>query len=417
MNPILRILGMLVAAVFWMIAGGLALFGLAMALTLGIMPLFIYFTPALALLLLVVFGAAMQRVRRRRAAIILTYLEQAVRLNLPLTPMLEAAQRSERGATARHLGELHASLADGVPMSDAVAAHVPAVSERSVGLLAAAERIGRLPAVLHRLLRHDRDHRLRDTPEASLAWSYGVVVLLFTLAVFGGAAIFVGPKFTEIFDDFDVAMPWVTQVTLDLAIRYGPPLVLIAMVGALAVAGRAVWSVFHSAEPTPPPWAPVTDRLVWALPVARAVVRDRGLADACEVISEALRAGAPMHEAAREAAGLPVNTVLCGRLRRFAERLTQGESLRDAAKGAALPRLMVGLLGTAEASADAQRVFAFLTRYYTGRFSRAAELARAGLMPAVVLVLAVGVGWIVLSMFLPLVRLIESTNIYHQGVM
>src|SRR5687768_4859267 len=59
-----------------------------------------------AILILLAVAFMYRAARRSRAMTILGYLEQATRLNLPLPDMLLAAERAERGATARWLGRL-----------------------------------------------------------------------------------------------------------------------------------------------------------------------------------------------------------------------------------------------------------------------------------------------------------------------
>src|SRR3954452_12509126 len=54
--------------------------------------------------------------RKRRAAIVLSYLEQAVRLNLPLPRFLTAAAASEDAVTGRRLIALRDRLEVGSPL-------------------------------------------------------------------------------------------------------------------------------------------------------------------------------------------------------------------------------------------------------------------------------------------------------------
>src|SRR5690348_8233388 len=89
-------------------------------------------------------------IRRRRAAMTLAYLEQAVRLNLPISRMLRAAQQSEKGTLHVRLAALRDLIDSGYPIGVALESAVPEVPDRETALIESAERVGRLPQSLAR---------------------------------------------------------------------------------------------------------------------------------------------------------------------------------------------------------------------------------------------------------------------------
>src|SRR5688572_28024994 len=89
--------------------------------------------------------------------------------------------------------------------------------------------------------------------------------------------------------------------------------------------------------------------------------------------------------------------------------MRQGADTADAAKAARLPDLLVGLLRTA-AGADMAELLRFVARYYDGRFSRGVVLLRAALVPAAAIGTGVPVCLFVLSLYLPLIRLIDGMS-------
>jgi type IV pilus assembly protein PilC len=222
------------------------------------------------------------------------------------------------------------------------------------------------------------------------------------------------PKFEGLFRDYKIEIPAITHfITLLWFYVIGPLGVIVALL-TLLVTGRM------AAEAVVPVFARVNfgaagelpELLAWWTPVARGVVRNRGLADVCHVLADAAAAGRPMHAALRDAALLGVNVVLRRRLRRWAEGVEQGAPLAEAARDAGMPRLACGMLATTSArgAADAPATFEFLARYYDGRFSRAAALIEAAMVPAMVFVFAFLVGSVVLGLFLPLIDLINRVT-------
>lgn len=396
--------------VFWLVGGLLAL--VVIAAPLAIMPVFGWILgPVGALLLLLVIARSARRARRNRGAMILNYLKQAVNLNLPIPPMLAAVQVGGSGALGERLRQVCEALEEGRSIGETLRTEVPEVPARMVDLISAGERIGRLPAVLERVTTNERAATHAYTYGPILGWNYGIVLILFLTLVLSGLGYFIMPKYVVIFEDFDVPLPWQTVLTFDVLRQFSMPILILVSVVVLSVAAWGLQQSLHGIEGADRPWRGLTDRLLWLTPVARTAVRDRGLGDACGLIAEALRAGDSLESAVYEAGELRTNAVLRGRLQWYGDELQAGRPLRDAAERARLPKLMVGMLATGQAVSEPAQVFEFLSRYYTSRFSRLATLLRASVLPVTVMSIAVLVGWVVFSMMMPLVVLIQDATL------
>ena len=103
-----RLMRALLLAPIILVVAGICLVLLVVVTPLGIVGVF----------LLAQFVAWLVRtIRRRRAMLILGYVEQAVRMNLPLSPMLDAAAASESGVLAYRLKALSYRLRCGEPLA------------------------------------------------------------------------------------------------------------------------------------------------------------------------------------------------------------------------------------------------------------------------------------------------------------
>jgi type II secretory pathway component PulF len=363
-------------------------------------------SPVFDLLVLVAILMAVRSARRNHERVAVGYLEQAVRLNLPLPAMVRAAEMSEGGKLRRRLARLRAWLETGLPIGTAVRRALPGVPARTTDLLLSAERLGQLPAALRRVLREDRSPGERQSVQAVLLRWYPLA-MLGTVAVVGLMInIFVMPKYQQIFRDFRLPLPPLTRRTMGLWQTIEIPLAVIAGLILADFAGRALGEI----RAVPPewlnPWRGLTDRIVWVTPVWGSIARSRGLADVCMLLADATQAGLPLDRALAEASDAAGNRVLQRRVRRWAELVSSGVPAADAARKARMPALVSGMLGTTQGAA-VPGVFAFLARYYEGRHASAATLAQSAAVPAMVLIMAAFVGILALSLFLPLVRMID----------
>ncbi|MEM1108588.1 MAG: type II secretion system F family protein [Planctomycetota bacterium] len=404
-----RVIGSTISVLAWSLVGGVILVLLTGVIIFTLGPLLGVLSPLLSIFTVLILARLVVRARQRRAMTIIGHLEQATRLNLPLPQMLLAAQRGERGAAGRRLGDIRRAVEAGMPVGEALDNYAPEVAWRDRREIAVNERIGRLGPALTRV--HQRTlKRLRSEGgenEAAIGWSYGISITAFVLFLLGGITVLIMPKFIEIFEDFETVLPWPTQVTFNLGRSLNWWLFGFAVVAILLIAGHALRSISRPAEGewTRVPGAEMVLRLI---PGVGRMLGDRSWAAAYATAGDALAAGYQLPESLRLAADTTASRRIHGKLTHMAEAIDYGGNLAAAASLAKLPPLARGLLGALDQGGDAKETLGFLSRYHDSRFSRLSSFLRASVMPAVVFVLAVVVGWIVYSLTLPIVILIFS---------
>jgi type II secretory pathway component PulF len=391
------------SAVAWTGVALLMMGALGVAIALTTLPPVGFTAPFIGFTLILVVTSAARDIRRRRALAALVYLEQAVRLNLPLTPMLASSRLGERPGVARRVLHMEELLAAGTSVADAVEAALPELPGRVLRSVRSGERLGRLPEALARASEGERPREPHD-PTRMFYRSYPLLLLAGVSIVVMNLMIFVMPKLAWIFRDFGMPVPAVTRRVMDFAEMLGPVLMIGSALLVLALAGRATWELFSPRRARLGlRW--VTDPVEWALPVVGSGAMDRGMADVCWLLAGAVEAGLPIDRAIAEAERLDVNAMLARRIARWREEVEGGASLADGARRARLPHVLVGML---EASTtDLAEVFRFLSRYYATRFSRTQALLRGAFVPVVAVTMGAVVAVVGLSLFVPLIALIE----------
>lgn len=395
----------------WCIAGTAVLVLLTGFAWFIFTPLVGIFAPAGVLMGMLMSARLIGRARQRRAFTVVGYLEQAARLNLPLPGMLRAAERSERGATSYRLGDLRRAMEAGMPVGVALERYTPEVPWRDRAEIAVGEQMGRLSATLSRVHARTLQRLRRDSGDQDLmlGWSYGAVIGAFAMLVLGGVTVLILPKYIEIFDDFDTALPWATRITFAFGQNLGGYLLVGSIAAVMLIAGWSLWSINHSADET---WSrlPGVERLLNLLPGIGGMLRDRSWTIAYAAVAEALTAGYALPEALRLTSESAVSPHVRGRLLRMAEAIEGGAGTCAAASAAHLPALSLGLLGAVDDGADARQTFEFLSRYHGSRFRRWLSVLQAAVLPIMVILLSLVVGWLVYSLFVPLVELIYSVT-------
>ena len=114
------------------------------------------------------------------------------------------------------LEQVHDDVTAGKAISDALRNQVHVFGDAYVASVAAGEASGRLPEVLNRLAQLQRSEmRLRGTIRTLLA--YPIMLATVSSSVIFGLMFFVLPQFKEVFSQFDIPLPAITQMLLDIS--------------------------------------------------------------------------------------------------------------------------------------------------------------------------------------------------------
>jgi type IV pilus assembly protein PilC len=203
--------------------------------------------------------------------------------------------------------------------------------------------------------------------------------------------IFVMPKYKTIFADFHTDLPGTTKFLLLISDwftdDYGWLILLLIVITA-------------------------TFLLTTWLSKPNCFTRSRDWADVCRVMADSLEAGLPLDVALRAASELTIAPSVRRRLDRWADDVQQGQSPPDAARAAGMPPLITGMTTTGLAATNMADVFRFLSRYYAGKFSRLAILLQGAAVPATAIAFGAIVAFVALSLFTPMIALINSVSHY-----
>ena len=159
---------------------------------------------------------AWTRIRRARVRVVVQTLASIVGQNLPLVPALQAAASAERSALRRTYTRIATRLGVGDALSTALRTSMLSCPGDIIGAIIAAEQGGTLPSVLRSLAAEARRNAHARTTRHP-ATLYTLVLVLVVPLIFLFIATVTLPRFKEIFQDFDTAMPAITLTLFGIA--------------------------------------------------------------------------------------------------------------------------------------------------------------------------------------------------------
>ena len=324
--------------------------------------------------------------------------------DLPLSAGLRAAAEEaphQRVATAmRHMAN---QLDHGLSLDVALASASPNIPAFLRGVMIAGLRTGRVADVLEQLVALDQERAdLRRRIVAALTYPSILVVLL--LAGFIFANVLIIKPFTRIFEEFGVELPGMTLLIIR-AMAWFDSTGLWFFCGSLAIL-LAGWLVLLIL-----PRPPEVQRACYRIPIVGPLWRWQSLVEFSRLMQLLLERQVPMVEALQLTAGGLRWSDLVVVSRRCACDLQEGMSLSESmSKYREFPPSIHPVIASGLKTQQPAEAFGAAADMYRRRAGVDALLWETILPPIIVLLVAVGVGYLVLAMFLPLIKLISSLS-------
>lgn len=369
--------------------------------------------PGLLILLGIVAIVIDLRLRRQRTRAIVDALALVVSQNLPLGHGLRAAARGERRRLGRMLEKIAQRVELGDPLSAAVRAAHWTCPGQIIGALQAGETGGNLPTIIHELAADLEDAGASPlSPATTPAVGYGLVMALCVPAIVLAIVVFLVPRFRAIFDDLGAALPAPTEFVIALAAAAAANVWLVAAAAGVLVLLVLQLAIGRHFTPRVPdrvqPLFVLLDALAWHVPGLRRIAETRALARQLPVLHAALAAGQDLPFAALQAACVDANRYARNRLRHWAREIMSGVEPVAAARGLGFPRAFVAAVASAAGSARLPAVTEYLACYYRRLRVHWERILASLLLPLIVLVWALRVGFVVIAFYLPLDALLDS---------
>ena len=340
--------------------------------------------------------------RRTAGLDVVVFVEQLrdlLKAGLSVVEALETLRRGLAGSAAASVASLERQLREGKALSEALAANVsfPALL---VALVRASELTSDLPQTLDRFLEHEQRvteirHRVASTAIYPLLLvGVGGAVLLFLL-------FYVMPRFARVFEGMYGTLPWSARAM----VGWGE---FLRASGGWWLGGALVLVIAAAAViATPAARAEAAQRLLQWRPL-RTRLRTYFLARWYRATGMLVEGGIPL----ASALGL-ANGVLPLAMRASGDAVEQGvrqglsPAEAHARAGMATP-VAEQLLSAGERTGDLGAVLSRIAHFHEAEVSRSLERSMRTLEPIVMVLIGLGVGVVVVLMYLPIFELASA---------
>jgi type IV pilus assembly protein PilC len=332
---------------------------------------------------------------------------------LPLLRSIQILETQQKpGLLKSILAQVAEDVEAGTTLSDSMAKHPKAFDRLYAKMVNAGEIGGVLDIILQRLaIFMEKAQRLRRRIVGAMI--YPTVVIIVAVLIVTGIMVFVIPKFQEIFNDFEVELPgltlWLINFSAWVAGKSSPDQVIPGWV--VIIFSPVVAFLFIKLIRKTGPGRAITDIVRLKIPVVGGLVRKTSVARFTRTLGTLISAGVPILEAIMITRDTSGNYVYEQALTKVHDSIREGETFAGPLREAKVcDSLVVNMIDVGEETGDLDTMLMKIADNYDEEVDVAVQALLSLLEPLMVVVLGGVIGTIVLALFLPLVKMIESVS-------
>jgi general secretion pathway protein F len=341
-------------------------------------------------------GTWLSRVKPSDVAMITRQLATLIGAGFPLVSALDALlPQTDSHALKRTLARVKDFIVEGNSFAHALSLFPGIFPPIYVNMVRAGETSGTLEIVLERLADiTEKQQALSNRIQASLA--YPVFMLFFGAAVLFILLTYIVPTITSIFTDMKQVLPTPTRALIALSAFFKAYWwAVLALVGAAVAAGRQ-----FRKTPRGRRWS---DSGMLRLPVFGNLVRKLAVARFSRTLGSLLENGVTMLVALDIVKNIVGNVVIADTVSAAAEEVGKGKSLwLSLSEGRVFPMLAVQMVQVGEQSGELEKMLYKVADVFENEVETAILRLTSYLEPIMILVMGCAVGFIVLSICLPI---------------
>lgn len=327
-------------------------------------------------------------------------VQRLVQAGMPLARGLRAYAEEFPSKSATALRQLAQAVESGTPLSSAIQQPGISIPTYLAGLIEGGLQSNMIGVMLEQYL-HQRRRQRRLGQRAVLDFAYPLVVLLLSCVIGFGLLIWLAPMFKELFEGFDLELPFITRFAFSLS----SAALLLKWPIMLGLGGAALTLIVLFAGSR---WTiAVFDRI----PFLGRSARYATMAEFCSLLAPLVQAGVPITRSLQAVASAMQPSMVRSGTVHLSAFYDGSETLADMAdERRLLPAELVHLLRWE----DRGNAFADILKSWSELFSRMASghSAKVSALLAPLLMLGIGmfVGLLVIALFMPLVKLLNELS-------
>jgi len=339
------------------------------------------------------------RVSKRSLAVFTRQFSTMLNAGLPLLTCLEIlAKQTESQGLRTVLNEVRGDVEGGLSLADALRRQPKVFDNLYVNMVESGETGGALDVILARLANY-LEKSVALARKVRGAMIYPAIISLVAAGAISVMLLFVIPIFAKMYEGAGSKLPGMTQFVMGLSkfLRIGFIPVVIGVTLLVTIIRR--WYKTESG-------AKAMDPIFLKMPVMGDLIKKQAIARFSRTLSTLLSSGVPIIDALEITAKSAGNWVIEDAILKARISIKGGENIADPlAKTHVFPPMVTQMIAIGEASGGLDEMLAKVADFYDEEVDQAVENLTSALEPVIMVFLGGIVGFLVISMYLPIFKL------------
>jgi len=341
----------------------------------------------------------LKRIHKRDIVLFTRQMSDLVDASIPLLQALKiVADQTKNVYLNDVILKMHHSVKDGGSFSDALNQHPDIFSNLFVNMVRAGEVSGELEHTLSRLADYlEKEHETQSKVRSSLA--YPAMILMVGIITIFVLLTVVIPRITVMFDDLDQQLPMATVFLVSVSNFFAHFWWMILSVGILC----GLYLKHRLSTDEGQLWF---DSFKLKIPLLSSFIKIVEVGRFSRTLGTLVESGVPISTALNSVWPILENAALQIEMKRVADEVTQGASLKKALKQCRFfPETAVSMISIGEESGKLDRGLYKIADSFERESDRTVKTMISLLGPAVLIVIVAIVGFVVISMLLPIFQM------------
>ena len=311
------------------------------------------------------------------------------------------SEQTEDKKLRETLIQVRRDVEGGSTLSNSLAKHPNVFSMLYISMVKAGEMGGVLDEVLERLAGFmEKDFALKKKVKSAL--TYPVVILLMASGIVFFLVTYILPTFVALFEGMSLALPLPTQILIAVTKGARNPAVVIPAIILLCVGGFMVGQYIKT-----PAGRKQYDMMRLNIPVFGLLNRKVSISRFCRTLGTLLSSGVPIMQALEIVGRASGNEIIAMTVTKVRESIREGESIASPLGASGMfPPMVTQMVAVGEETGNLDAMLSKIADFYDTEVEYMLASLTSMLEPIMIVGMGGIVGFIVISVFLPLYQLI-----------
>ena len=341
-----------------------------------------------------------KRIRPKDIAIFTRQLATMMKAGVPLLQSFDIVGRGNANSSVtKLLNDIRTDVETGTSLSGAFRKYPMYFDNLYCNLVEAGEAAGILEALLDRLATYmEKTEGIKSKIKSALMYPVSVIIVAFVVVTI--IMIFVIPAFKEVFSSFGADLPAPTLLVMGISeffVKYW--WLIFGGLGAGAFFFMQAWRRSEKMQM-------FMDRLLLKMPVFGSLIEKSCIARWTRTLATMFAAGVPLVEALDSVGGAAGNSVFSMATEKIQQEVSTGTSLTVAMTNAnVFPSMVLQMCAIGEESGSIDHMLGKAADFYEMEVDDMVAGLSSLMEPIIIVFLGTLIGGIVVSMYLPILKL------------